>query len=42
MPDYFVPNVFSKMAPMDDYGGSTGLLNVSIPSAMLNGAAGEF
>jgi len=39
MPNYFAPNVFSQMAPLNDYGGSIGLLNVSIASAMLHGAS---
>jgi hypothetical protein len=34
-----VANVFLKMAPRNDHGGSIGLLKVSIPSAMLNGAS---
>ena len=39
MHNYFAPNVFSKFAPLNDYGGSIGLLNVSIASPMLHGSS---
>jgi len=39
MHNYFAQNLFSKMAQLNDYGGSIGLLNVSIASAMLHGAS---